>query len=401
LSDLLGVAFLGGTRYAQPLNPTHAKKFAALSSLGNLHVVGFANGWQFQHFTEHAHFYLLPQLPLSILRYVALLLGGWAIALWLIWQHRVRVFVAQSPYEAVAAAWAKQVGNWFGCKVVLVVESHGDFESYLFLQRSVPFPAVYRWLMRRAARFSLSQADLLRGVSEATCQQLRQWSPDRPIFKFVAWTDIESFLQAYATRSSISSQTVLYAGVMIPRKGVLHLVNAFAQVAENFPHANLVMVGREANATYAAAVQQRVQQLGLGDRVQFLSHRSQAELAEQMAQALVFVLPSLSEGLGLVVVEAMATGTPVIGSAVDGIPEMIQDGSNGFLTPPAAETVLADRLRWCLTHPEETRAMGDRAHQFAQRFFSCAMHVDGYRQVLNAADAILHDRSADHAPSTF
>lgn len=402
MNDSLGIAFLGGTRYTQPLNVTHTKKFETLKSLSKFYVIGFSRNLWFQTFTEHAEFWLLPELPLSVLRHAELLVLGWTIALWLIWQKQVRVFVAQSPYEAVAAAWAKQVASWFGCQVVLVVESHGDFENYLFLQRSIPFPQFYRWLMRQAARFSLQQADLLRGVSEATCQQLTAWtSDDRPVFKFVAWTDIETFLQAYSQRPDFSSQTILYAGTLIPRKGVKHLVNAFAQIAADFPQAHLILVGRAANLAYTHAVQQQVHGLELTDRIQFVPHLPQTELAQHMAQALVFVLPSLSEGLGLVVIEAMATGTPVIGSEIEGIPDMVQEGSNGFLVTPGDETALAERLRWFLTHPEEASAMGDRAHQFAQQFCSATLHVQGYQHVFDAAKTILGKQEPDHAPSAF
>ena len=86
-----------------------------------------------------------------------------------------------------------------------------------------------------------------------------------------------------------------------------------------------------------------------------------------MRRACVFVLPSMSEGLGRVVVEAMATGTPVIGSQVGGIPEMVEDGVTGFLVQPGDETMLAERLRWILEHPDEAWEMGRRAHAFAKR----------------------------------
>ena len=104
-----------------------------------------------------------------------------------------------------------------------------------------------------------------------------------------------------------------------------------------------------------------------------------------MAQAEVLVLPSVSEGLGRVIFEAMACGTPVIGSQVGGIPEMIQEGATGFLVPPEDPTVLADRVRWMLRHPHDAQEMGQRARQFAQLFFFPEAYVQHYASLFQQA----------------
>ena len=109
-----------------------------------------------------------------------------------------------------------------------------------------------------------------------------------------------------------------------------------------------------------------------------------------MAEADVLVLPSVSEGLGRVVFEAMACGTPVIGSRVGGIAEMIEDGENGFLVPPGDVEVLAERLRWVLSNPQETCEMGRRARTFAKRFFSTEAYLDAYRRLFQKATEVLH-----------
>src|SRR5574341_590142 len=118
-----------------------------------------------------------------------------------------------------------------------------------------------------------------------------------------------------------------------------------------------------------------------------------------MQRACVFVLPSISEGLGRVVVEAMATGTPVIGSDVGGIPDMVKDGETGFLVGPGDERTLAEKIRWVLEHGDHTRDMGTRARAFAESFFSTRAYIDGYRQIFAAAQTYLTE-DGEHAPST-
>lgn len=393
------VCFIGGARYSSPLDATSEKKFRLLKALGELFVIGFSKDLRPRQFNEHAHFYLMPNLPIPLLRYVEVFVLGPLVACWLILRHGVRILVAQSPYEGLAAAVAKRIAGWLGYKVRLVVENHGDFELSVFLQRRIMSPRLYRFLMHRAARFSLKHADVLRAVSTSTREQLERWTPGRSIVQFPAWTDLDVFLEAGVNGEGHRLQEIVYVGVLIPRKGVHHLINAFACIAGNFPDARLVIVGHEDNKDYAAELKSRVKQLGLDERVQFVKAMPQTELAGYMRRACVFVLPSASEALGRVVVEAMATGTPVIGSDVGGIPDMVKDGVTGFLVPPGDETGLAEKIRRVLEHPEETRGMGETARTFAARFFSTESYIGGYRRIFEPAQTFLED--GEHAPSTL
>ncbi len=382
------VAFLGGARYSQPLDTTSEKKWRLLSLLGQMFVVGFSQSLRPQRFTQHAHFYLLPKFPWPVLRYLSMFTIGPWLALWLILRHGVQVLVAQSPYEGFAAAVAKVLARLLGRRTVLIVENHGDFEVSLFLQRRVRWPGLYRWLMRRTARFALRHADLLRAISGSTQEQLQRWAPGKPIVRFPTWTDIEVFLEA-GVQEGQRQPEIVYAGVLIPRKGVHHLIRAFAQVVPKFPQARLAIIGRAENPAYAEGLESLVAELGLDSQVEFVKELSQAKLAQRMRRGLVFVLPSVSEGLGRVVIEAMATGMPVVGSRVGGIPEMVQEGVTGFLVPPGDEEALAERLRWVLEHPQEAETMGCRAREFARTFFSHDAYVAGYRRLFEMAQEVL------------
>jgi glycosyltransferase involved in cell wall biosynthesis len=439
------VCFIGGARYRRPLDATSEKKFRGLETLGTIYIVAFAHALAPERFTQHARFYLLPGLPLPILRYAEMMVIGSVVACWLVLRHDIGILVAQSPYEGVAAAWVKKVAGWFGRKVRLVVESHGDFEECLFLQRKIPLPRLYRFLMRRAAGYSLRRADVLRAISGCTARQLESWLPGKPIvqfptwtdievfletgsreqktswaallhadsrtslkgiqdgkaiFQFPAWTDIDLFLETEAGETDDSPQLILYVGVLTPLKGVHHLIAAFAATAAELHQTRLVIIGHEANRSYALKLKAQVKSLDMSGRVQFLGAMPQEELARWMQKARVCVLPSTSEGLGRVLVESMATGTPVIGSNVGGVPEIVKDNVTGFLVPPSDETALAERLRWLLEHPGEAVEMGRHARAFAQRFFSTESYVDGYREIFEGV-RVLVAKETVHETSTL
>lgn len=391
------VCFLSSAQYSTPLDETSEKKFHALAAEHDVLVVSFSTSVRPRAFTQHARFYLLPWVPVAILRYLLLLVAGPWVALWCLLRHDASILVAQSPYEGVPAGWAKLGARLLGKRVRLVVESHGDFEVSVFLQRRVFSRRLYHFLMNLAIRSSLGRADLLRAVSKATSRQLRQWSPELRIVEFPAWTDIEVFLEAHYDPDE-GNQRILFVGVLFPRKGVHHLVSAFSIIAQDCPAAELVIVGREENVAYVAKLKDKVARLGLNDRVKFVGEMSQRSLANWMSQSLVLVLPSLSEGFGRVVIEAMAAGTSVIGSMVDGIPELIRDKETGFLVPPEDVDALGDRLHWVLTHPKESKDMGRCAREFVRNFFSTDAYLRGYAEVFEAAQStVLSEPKKDNA----
>jgi glycosyltransferase involved in cell wall biosynthesis len=380
----LKVCFLSRARYAQPLDPTAARKFLALRTLGEMHVIGFAGGLRPLCFTQHARFYLLPDLPSVLLRYAVMATAGFLVAFWVVARHDVGVVVAQSPYEGALAAVLKRAAAITGRRVVLIVESHGDFEESPFLQRSVPLARVARPLLRGAARFGLRAADLLRAVSGTTRRQLEEWTAGRSVHVFPAWTDLELFREPRAARDR-TTQEVLFAGGIAPQKGVHHLIAAFDALAPAFPGARLVIAGAVLNRRYAASLRQEVGRRGLAGRVRFTAHLPQQLLATRMREAAVLALPSLSEGLPRVVLEAMAAGCPVVATRVGGIPEVIEDGRTGLLVPPGDEGSLSDALRRLLARPEDAAAMGQRARASAAALFSPDRYLRGYSELFSRA----------------
>ena len=380
------VCFIGGAQYKSPLDSTSEKKFRALVQIGEVYVIGFSPDAKLRHFKQHAQFYLLPRLQLGFFRYLLMFIFGPAIAVWCILRRGVHILIAQSPYEGFVAACVKIMVRPLGKRVALVVESHGDFEVSLFLQRRVFFPSVYRFLMRQSASFALRHADVLRAVSNSTREQLEKWRPHKAIFQFVAWTDMDVFLEAGAKKKrNPKAKIIIYVGVLIPRKGVHFLLDAFGKIIAEEWSAKLWIIGDSENRDYVEMLKGKVRRLSLGDRVIFSDSLPQPVLADLIAQAQVLVLPSVSEGLGRVIFEAMACGTPVIGSGIGGIRELIVDGENGFLIPSGDVDSLVDRLRWVLKDPEKAYEMGKKAREFAEDFFSAKDYVENYRKVIEVA----------------
>lgn len=150
------------------------------------------------------------------------------------------------------------------------------------------------------------------------------------------------------------SEVVLTVGRHEYQKGQVFLIEAFARLAAKRPDAILVIAGRDGNAT--ADLRSRAQELGVSDRVAFLGHRG--DVADLMAAADVFVFPSLWEGLGGVLIEALALELPIITSDLPATREVIgDDGTSGIVVPPGDADALALELEGVLSDADHAAAL--------------------------------------------
>jgi N-acetyl-alpha-D-glucosaminyl L-malate synthase BshA len=139
---------------------------------------------------------------------------------------------------------------------------------------------------------------------------------------------------------------ILNVGRLIDWKGTIHLIDAIPMVLQHAPDTRLLIIGSGPEKEHLV---QRTHELSLEEKVKFLGKVNDDDLVAYYHVADVFVLPSVNksgktEGLGVVLLEAMASGCPVIGSNVGGIPDIITDCENGFVVPERDSIQLAERI---------------------------------------------------------
>ena len=189
------------------------------------------------------------------------------------------------------------------------------------------------------------------------------------------------------------SLVVGYAGWLIPIKGVTHLVNAMTEVVGKYPNSQLILVGKgDDTGEEEIKLKEQVERAGLEDKIRFLGWRPDVD--EIMGCFDIFVLPSLNEGMGRVLVEAMAAGLPIVASRVGGIPDLVKDGKNGLLVSPADATALAKAISALLEDKEKRKRMGEMGTKIGQQYSTEAMveQIDDlYRDLLKK---YAHNRNA-------
>ena len=192
-------------------------------------------------------------------------------------------------------------------------------------------------------------------------------------------------------KKNASDRVILNVGRLIDWKGTQYLINAMPEVLRHIPDARLIIIG---TGPEEESLRQRVRELLLDDHITFLGAVSNHTLIHHYHCADVFVLPSIqksgnTEGLGVVLLEAMASGCPVIGSNVGGIPDIITDGENGFLVPEQDSEQLAVQIIRLLQDGELREMFRKNGYTRIHTSFSWDLISDQfasvYHQVLKGA----------------
>jgi glycosyltransferase involved in cell wall biosynthesis len=205
---------------------------------------------------------------------------------------------------------------------------------------------------RRMRRLVIPRAAGYLGTSRAACKNfVAMGAPPERVFEApqvqqVAW--FAERVRMARLAGAAPERRILYVGSLIERKGVDLLLDAFCIVARKDPLAQLRIVG---TGPLQLQLLRKAEQAGLRERVSFAGFVEPDRIPEEYALATLFVLPTLEDTFGVVVVEAMASGVPVICSPFAGAADYIVEGESGFIVDPHNTEMLADRIGRLTTEP--------------------------------------------------
>ena len=359
------------------------KKFKGLSQ--GMKIFVLARGKPFHKKIWNSDFYLLPQ------RFF------WALAFpfsfYLCFIKKIDTIVAQSPLlEGFLGIVLKKI-----LKKELIIETHGDWIEGTFLSKKRKFEFLEKRIVPLLARFNLRRTDKIRVVSQWLLRKAREIAPYKKYFLFPAFTDLELFLKE---KNINFKNFILFVGNLEKVKGVEYLIKAFRKVynanekrnvsatnnnANSINEIKLVIVGdgSERKNLESVVSNSKSQISSFKSKIKFKGYLSLEETRNVMKDCYCLVLPSLSEGLGRVILEAMALGKPVIGSNVGGIPDLIRDGENGFLVEPKNVEELAEKIRVLLNNKQLAIEMGEKGREFIEKNFSNEKYIENYIKMVN------------------
>jgi colanic acid/amylovoran biosynthesis glycosyltransferase len=301
--------------------------------------------------------------PLNVIRY-----GRQAATLHLL--HMVYPLLDRGPFDILHCHFGPIGLNNLHVKDLglpgkFIVTFHGhDVSKYI----SIKGDDVYYSLFQKA--------DLLTPVSMFWRDRLVEMGadPSRIIVHHMG-IDLDTFTFQPRSLADSSEIRLLTVGRLVEKKGHIYAIQAVAKLIARHPEwkicYNIVGSGEEDDS-----LRKLIAELGLHDSVHLLGTKVREDVFTYMMDSHIFVLPSVTdsqgdqEGIPVVLMEAMATGMPVVSTLHTGIPELVQDGVSGYLAPEQDIDGLADRLEELIMHPERWLAMGENGRMCVEKHFN-------------------------------
>jgi glycosyltransferase involved in cell wall biosynthesis len=255
--------------------------------------------------------------------------------------RRLRIDVVNSHWLVTQGLNAAVLRRWMQTPHVCTIHAAGLFA----LQRIRGGDRIARFIVRNTDHFFTVSSFIKRQLDDLTAQETQAEVLPMGI-------QVDRFARPSPAVSS-SGNTLLFVGRLVEKKGVQYLLEALPSVLRACPDTTLMLVG---DGPLRQQLQEQARTLGIERQVQFLGWKSNEEMPMLYTQADLVVVPSIvdasgeTEGMPVVILEAMAAGKLVVASNVSGIPDVIADGVNGFLIEPKSAPALAARLVDALQH---------------------------------------------------
>jgi len=258
----------------------------------------------------------------------------------------------------------------FGKKVVAHFHA-GDIDNYYPFQSRIS---------QKFIRRALTLSDSIIAASEESAATLRNIAASANIFVITNAIDTSIFNNPATKRHDTDVVRLLFVGAVGKLKGERDLIKALAILRDGGKtniKVSFLGYGAESLKTYC-------DESGISEFIEFLGAVSLNERIEFFQKADIFVLPTYAEAMPMSVIEAMAAGLPVVSTAVGGIPELIEDGTDGFLFTPGDVNALAEKISLLLDDKATRIKIGNKARQKAREQMDFSQYADKLRTHLSA-----------------
>jgi len=295
-------------------------------------------------------------------------------------EKNIRYDLIHSHYWMSGVAAQILSDTWGGTPIVHMYHTLGEMKNRIARSAEEREPAerieAEKQILARADRVVVST------LAELTQLRFLYRADDRKLNVIPPGVDLTHFYPIPADEAKQfvglkkEDRMLLFVGRIEPLKGVDTLIRAMSrlQLQKLMRPGHLAIIGGEPDASLQemsvemARLQQLCDELGLGQTVIFLGKRSQDTLPYYYSAAEAVVMPSHYESFGMVALEAMACGTPVIASEVGGLAYLVQDGETGFTIPNDDPEALSEKLAALLGDLQLRQAMGTRAAEYARDY---------------------------------
>lgn len=263
----------------------------------------------------------------------------------------------------------------FLSKLLLWFMQPGNFKHHVYDKKDLNMAGKFTYLYFTSIqkffyKFAFKNVDIFIAVSKYI-QNMAQTDVS-PIIHLPNFIELQQFHEIK------NNYNLLFVGRLEKMKGVEFLIQAISFIIKVFPQTTLTIVGNGPNKTDLINLTKKIQ---LEEYIQFIGWVENKDLDTYYEKASIVVVPSTStEGFGIVILEAMSVGRPVIGTNVGGIPEIIDDGVNGYLVEPENPEQIAEKVIKLFLEEDSLKDFGRKARKKAEEF-NIEKYVDDLEKV--------------------
>lgn len=262
---------------------------------------------------------------------------------------------------------------FFKCKLIIELNNSDMFEA-MQLEGGTSLKTRFKMFISRVLRhFSLSTSDGIKLLTQQQKNNLEERFHKKHVFIYHDFVPTQYFEEEKKT----FGKYLLFVGHPFYRKGIDVAVRAFEKIAEQFPDFELHLIGHLLEDEAKRYLK------NWHERVKFIKPMFYEELQPRFLNCYGFVLPSREEGMGRVLIEAMACAKPLIGANVGGIPDLIRDGKNGYLFESGNSDDLADKFELLLSDESKARSMGQKGKQMVNEKYSSVKYYEHFKKMIH------------------
>ena len=370
------VLFVSPTVYSNPLTKDIQKKFQSLSNVCNPIVYAFSEE-KFTSSVEGVEAIFNKKNKNRFLNYLKIIFLFFFKIPKIVKDQNIDIVCLQDPITGFFTIFSLKIRK---SPVKIVVETHGDFIDTIGLEKNLLIPKFYTSIFSYLAKYSIKKADLIRSISDFTEKQVLNFGYQGLFVRFPAWINIDNYLNTDIQRSYSDTFKIIFVGSVTDRKNPKIIIESLETIDGDV---SLEIIGQTPNLKYLKELNNLISSSKYSERITMTPFIEPEQLISKYASANLFILPSKSEGLGRVIIEAQATACPVLVSSNTGMVDLIIENETGYIFENNNKNDLSNKIQYIMNNYESALQTGLNSKNFIKENQSVANFEFGYKKLID------------------
>ncbi len=370
------VLFISPTVYSNPITKDIQKKFQSLSKVCNPTVFAFSEE-KFNSVVEGVETIFNKKNKNRFFNYLKIIFLFFFEIPKIVKDQNIEIVCLQDPITGFFTIFSLKIRK---LPVKIVVETHGDFINTIGLEKNLLIPKFYTLIFSYLAKYSIKNADLIRSISDFTEKQALNFGYKGLFVRFPAWINIDNYLNADTKRLSTGAFKIIFVGSVTERKNPKIIIESLETIDEDI---SFEIIGQTPNLKYLKELNKLIASSKHAKSITMTPFIKAEELILKYSSANLFILPSKSEGLGRVIIEAQSTACPVLVSSNTGMTDLIIENETGYIFENNNKNDLTKKIQYIIDNYESALQIGLNSKDFVKENQSVTNFEFGYKKLID------------------